>query len=119
MTINGTRPRAAKRTEEMERIRDRINLESNDILILVIILENPQGLKTSARDLENMNTSQDKSALLRRPSAKTAIKLDIFTKYARTRKEPRREPTLFRAPRRMMTLTLMKMESDNPIDLQG
>ena len=32
-----------KRTEEMERIWDRINLESKDLLILHINLENPQG----------------------------------------------------------------------------
>ena len=50
---------------------------------------------------------------------KLVIKLDISTRYARTRKEPNREPTLFRAPKMMMTPTLMKMESDNQIHLQG
>ena len=53
------------------------------------------------------------------PSAKTATKLDISTKCARAGKEPPSEPTLFRALKMMMTPTLMKMESDNPIHLQG
>ena len=37
-----------KRTEVMERIGHRINLEHKDLLILVISLENPQGWRTSA-----------------------------------------------------------------------
>ena len=48
MTIDRTRARAIKRTEVMERIRDRIILEIKDLLILVINLENPQGWKESA-----------------------------------------------------------------------
>ena len=63
-----------------------------------------------------MNTSQGKGVL---PSAKTVIKLDISTKCARARKEPPSKPTLFRVPKMMMTPTLMKMESDNLIHLQG
>ena len=43
MTVDRTRARTAKRTEVMERIGDRINLEHKDLLILVISLENPQG----------------------------------------------------------------------------
>ena len=38
----------AERTEEMERSGQRINLESRDLLILDIILENPQGWRESA-----------------------------------------------------------------------
>ena len=45
--------------------------------------------------------------------------LDIFTKCARARREPPREPTLFKPPKMMMTPTLMKMESDNQTRLQG
>ena len=45
-----------------------------------------------------MNTSQGKGVLPRMPSAKTVIKLDISTKYARARTEPPREPTLFKPP---------------------
>ena len=37
-----------KRTKVMERIRDSIGLEHNDLLILVISLENPQEWRTSA-----------------------------------------------------------------------
>ena len=44
------------------------------------------------------NTSQDRSAQLRMPSARLVIKLDISTVYARARREPNRELTLFRAP---------------------
>ena len=50
---------------------------------------------------------------------KDCHKLDISTKCARAGKEPPSEPTLFKAPKTMMTSTLMKMESDNPIHLQG
>ena len=106
MTIDRTRSRTAKRTEEMERIGDRINLESKDLLILDI-------------SLENRTTSQGKGVLPRMPNAKTAIKLDISTKCARAGKEPPSEPTLFRACKTMMTPTSMKMESDNQIHLQG
>ena len=47
-TIDRTRARATKRTEVMERIRDRIILEHKDLPILVISLENPQGWRISA-----------------------------------------------------------------------
>ena len=45
MTVDRTRERATKRTEVMERIRDRRILEHRDLLILVINLENPEGLR--------------------------------------------------------------------------
>ena len=48
MTVDRTRPRATKRIEVMERIRDRIILEYKDLLILVINLENTQGWRESA-----------------------------------------------------------------------
>ena len=48
MAIDRTRARTAKRTEVMEGIEDRINLEHKDLLILVISLENPQGWRISA-----------------------------------------------------------------------
>ena len=48
MTIDRTSPRATKRTNVMERIRDRIILEHKDLLNLVINLENPQGWRESA-----------------------------------------------------------------------
>ena len=48
MTLDRTRARATKRTEVMERIRDRIILEHKNLLILVINLENPQGWRESA-----------------------------------------------------------------------
>ena len=41
------RTRATKRTEVMERIRDRIILEHKYLLIIVINLENPQGWRES------------------------------------------------------------------------
>ena len=50
---------------------------------------------------------------------KACQKFYISTKYARARKEPPSKPTLFRAFKMMMTPTLMKMESDNQIHLQG
>ena len=49
--------------------------------------------------MENRTTYQDKDALQRMPSAKHATKLDISTKCARTRREPLREPTLFKLPK--------------------
>ena len=48
MTVDRTRPRATKRTEVMDRFRDRIILEHKDLLILVISLENLQGWRISA-----------------------------------------------------------------------
>ena len=48
MTIDKMKARTIKRTEVMERIRDRIILEHKDLLILVISLENPQEWRTSA-----------------------------------------------------------------------
>ena len=119
MTIDRTRAKTAKKTEVIERIWDRTNQEYKDLLIVVFNLENPQGWRISAFNVEKRNTSQDRGVQPRMPSAKTAIKLDICTKYARARKEAPRDPTLFRAPKRMMTPTLMKMESDNQIHHQG
>ena len=113
MTTDRIRARATKRTEVMERIRNRIILEHKDLLILVINLENPKGCRESARHVENRNTSQDRSVQPRMQSAKTAIKLDISTRYARPKKELNKEPILFKPPRMMMTPTLIKMESDN------
>ena len=104
-----------KITEVMEKIRERIILEDKDLLILVINLENPQGWRTSALDVENRNTSWGKGVQPRMPNAKTVIKFDISTRYARTRKELNREPILFKPPRMMMTPALMKMESDKQI----
>ena len=46
-SIDRTRARATKRTEVMERIRNRIILEHKDLLILVVSLENPQGWRIS------------------------------------------------------------------------
>ena len=116
MTIDRIRARATNQNELVERIRDRIILEHKDLLILVINLENPQGWKKSTRDVENQTTSWDRNFQLRMQSARTATKLDISTRYARPRKEPNREPILFKHhPRMMMILTLMKMESDNQI----
>ena len=46
-----------------------------------------------------MNTSWGKGVLPRMPSAKNAIKLDISAKCARARREPPREPTLFKPPK--------------------
>ena len=48
MTLDRTKARTVKRTEVMERIRDRIILEHKDLLILVINQENPQGWRKSA-----------------------------------------------------------------------
>ena len=96
-------------------MRDRIILEHKDVLILVFSLENPQGWRISVCDVENKNTSKDRSAQLRMPSARLAIKLDISTVYARARREPNREPTLFKTPKMMMTPKLMKMESGKQI----
>ena len=48
MTVDRTGARATKRTEVMERIRDRIILEHKDLLILVINLEKPQKWRESA-----------------------------------------------------------------------
>ena len=48
MTIDKTKARATKRTDVMERIRDRIILEHKDLFIQVISLENHQEWRTSA-----------------------------------------------------------------------
>ena len=87
MTIDRTRARATNQNELVERIRDRIILEHKDLLILVINLENPQGWKESASDMENQITSRNRNVQLRMQSARTITKLDISTRYARPRKE--------------------------------
>ena len=119
MTIDRTKARTAKRTEVMERIGDRTNQKHKDLQILHISLENPQGWRISACDVENKNTSQDRRAQLRMSSARLAIKLDISTVYARARKGLNRESTLLRAPKTTMTTTQIRMESDNQIHHQG
>ena len=50
---------------------------------------------------------------------KDCHKIGHFHKVCQSKKKPPREPALFRATKTMMTPTLIKMESDNPIHLQG
>ena len=69
MMVDRTRVRATKRTEVMERISDRIIQEHKDLLILVVSLENSQEWRISVWDVENKNTSQNRSAQLRMPSS--------------------------------------------------
>ena len=74
MTIDKTEARATNRNELVERTRDRIILEHRDLQITVINLENPQGWKESARDVENQSTSQDKNVQLSMQIARTVTK---------------------------------------------
>ena len=57
MTVDRTRPRTTKRTEVMERIRDRIILEHKDLLILVI--KGVQPRVPSAKTANLVQTPQD------------------------------------------------------------
>ena len=61
MTIDRTKARATNQNELVERTRYRIILEHMDLQITVINLENPQGWKESAWDVENQSTSQDRN----------------------------------------------------------
>ena len=56
--------------------------------------------------MENQTTSLEKNVQPKMPSVKPVAKLDTSTRFARARKESPREPTLFRAPRMIMTPTL-------------
>ena len=75
----------------------------------------PPGMEGKCMRCGKPTTGRDRSVQLRMPSARTAKKLDIFTRYARPRKELKNEPILSRPPRMMMTPTSMKIESDNQI----
>ena len=68
MTIDKTEARATNQNELV------VMLEYTDLQILVINLENPQGWKESAWDVENQITSQDRNVQLRMQSAKNATK---------------------------------------------
>ena len=94
MTIDRTRSRATKRTEVMERIRNRIILEHKDLLILVINLENPQGWREMH---EIWKTGKPAGTDVSSQECKVQ-RLDISTRYARPRKELNREPILFKTP---------------------
>ena len=48
MTVDRTKARAAKRTEVVERIRDRTSQKHKGLLILNVSLENPHGWRISA-----------------------------------------------------------------------
>ena len=98
MTIDRTKAGKAKWTEEMERTRHRINLESRDLLILVIILESPQEWRTSAWDVENMNTNQGKGVPQRMPSAKDCHKIEHFHKVCQSKKRATQQANLVQAP---------------------
>ena len=74
MTVDKTEARATNRNELVERTRDRIILECTDLQITVINLENPQGWKESASDVENQSTSWDRNVQLRMQSARTVTK---------------------------------------------
>ena len=74
MTVDKTKARATNRNELVERTRDRIILEHTDLQITVINLENPQGWKESACDVENQSTSWNRNVQLRMQSAKAVTK---------------------------------------------
>ena len=74
MTIDKTKARATNQNELMERTRDRIILEHMDLQITVINLENPQGWKESACNVENQSTSWDRNVQPKMPSARTVTK---------------------------------------------
>ena len=110
-TIDKTRARTTKHYEVMERIRDRIILEHKDLLILVINLENHQGWKESAWDVENQTTSWDRSVHLRMLSARTATKLEHFHKVCQTKKRAKQRANLVQTP--------PKDDDDTHIDENG
>ena len=64
--------------------------------------------------MENRNTSWHKGVQPRMESARHVTKLDISTVFVRGRREPPREPTLFKAPTMRMTPILMKMGVQQP-----
>ena len=74
MTVDKTKARATNRNELGEGMRDRIVLEHTDLQITVINLENPQGWKESASDVENQSTSWDRNVQLKMQSARTVTK---------------------------------------------
>ena len=71
MTVDKTKARATNQNEVVERTRDRIILEHTDLQITVINLENPQGWKESAGDMESQSTSQDRNVQPKMESART------------------------------------------------
>ena len=71
MTTGRTREARTGKIHEMEN-RHRINLESRDLLILNISIENSQGWR--AWDVEYWNTSWDKGVWPTMPSARNATK---------------------------------------------
>ena len=79
----------------------------------------PPGIEDKCMRCGNQEHQLGQRCQPRMLSVRLAIKLDISTKCARARKEPPSKPYLFRAPKMMMTPTLMKMESDNQMHLQG
>ena len=74
MTVDKTRVGKARRTEVMERTKQRINLENRDPQDLDISLENPSGWRTTAWNVGNMNTTWGKSVLPRMLSARNVTK---------------------------------------------
>ena len=74
MTIDKTKARGTNQNELVEGTRDRIILEHTDLQITVISLENPQGWKESAWEVESHSTSQDKNVQLKMQSARNVTK---------------------------------------------
>ena len=110
MTIDRTRARAANQNELVERIRDTIIMEHKDLLILVINLENPPGMKEKCLRCGKPDHQPGQKCPAKNAKCKDCHKIGHFHKVCQTKKRAR-EPIFFKHhPRMMMTPTLMKME---------
>ena len=93
----------------MERIGNRINLESKDLLILDISLGKPPGMESKGMRCGKQDHQLGKRCPAKNAKYKDCHKIGHFHKSARVRKDAPSEPTLLRAPKIMMTPTSMKM----------
>ena len=110
MTVDRTKVGKAKRTEEIEMRGYRINLESKDLLILDISLENPPGMEGKCMRCGKPDHQPGQKCPAKNAKCKACHKIGHFHKVCQSKKRATQRANLVQTPRVMRTLTLMEMK---------
>ena len=98
MTVDRTRARATKRTEVMERIRDRIILEHKDLLILVVSLENLPGMEDKCMRFRKQEHQPGQKCPAKNAKCKACHKIGHFHCVCQRKKRAKQRANLVQSP---------------------
>ena len=110
MTIDRTSKARTRRMQEMENNRHRINLESRDLLILDIILENPKGWGGECMRCGKLDHQPGQKCQAKNAKCKECHKIGHFHHVCQSKK---------RATQRTHVATVPQDDDDTHIDENG